>query len=114
MKLIFVYNATSGKLNVLFDIAHKIISPSTYDCSLCALTHGAFAEKKAWAKFRDESSAEMIFLHKDEFEKQYGLRHTYPVILKDAAVPEVLLSAKQIGSVSTVDELIAIVTKKLG
>ena len=32
MKLIFVYNAESGKLNTLFDIAHKVIKPETYKC----------------------------------------------------------------------------------
>ena len=44
MKLIFVYNAGSGKLNALFDMAHKIVSPTTYECSLCALTHDAFQD----------------------------------------------------------------------
>ena len=34
MKLIFVYNANSGKLSAALDIAHKIISPSTYQCRL--------------------------------------------------------------------------------
>ena len=46
MKLIFVYNAKSGKLNALFDIAHKIVKPETYQCSLCAITHDALSEKK--------------------------------------------------------------------
>jgi hypothetical protein len=52
MKLIFVYNAESGKLNTLFDIAHKIIKPETYQCSLCAITHDAIKEKKAWTEFK--------------------------------------------------------------
>ena len=43
-KLLFVYNVNSGKLNILFGIVHKIISPSTYTCELCSLTHGVFSE----------------------------------------------------------------------
>ena len=74
MKLIFVYNATSGKLNALFDIAHKVINPETYECSLCALTHGAFSEKKVWSKFKENTDIEMTFLHKDEFERELSLK----------------------------------------
>ena len=39
--LILVYNADSGFFNALADSAHKLLSPSTYDCRLCALTYGA-------------------------------------------------------------------------
>jgi hypothetical protein len=82
MKLIFVYNAESGKLNALFDIAHKIIKPETYQCSLCALTHDALSEKKAWSDFKARTKLELEFLHKDEFEKQYAQTCDYPVILE--------------------------------
>jgi hypothetical protein len=47
-QLIFVYNADSGGLNTLFDIAHKVVSPETYSCSLCMLTHGVLSERTAW------------------------------------------------------------------
>ena len=75
-KLIFVYNATSGKLNSLLDSAHKIASPGTYECRLCHLTFGVFKENELWARFRESltntnSSLQLEFLHKDEFEKQY-------------------------------------------
>ncbi len=55
MKLIFVYNANAGKLSAALDIAHKIISPSTYQCNLCSLTHGTFTERDVWKKFSEES-----------------------------------------------------------
>ncbi|MGK7872264.1 MAG: GTPase [Xenococcaceae cyanobacterium] len=83
MKLIFVYNADSGKLNAVFDIAHKLISPNTYKCNLCQLTHETFQERDVWKKFRDESEEEMIFYHRDEFEKEYGQEYEYPIILKE-------------------------------
>jgi hypothetical protein len=55
MNLLFVYNANSGKLNAAFDMAHKAISPSTYKCSLCALTHNPLKEKKEWVDFQKAS-----------------------------------------------------------
>ncbi|WP_232221892.1 hypothetical protein [Methanococcoides burtonii] len=38
--LIFVYNADSGLINEMKDYVHKIVSPSTYECNLCAITYG--------------------------------------------------------------------------
>ena len=83
MKLIFVYNAQSGIFNAVRDAVHKIVSPETYPCELCALTYGAVGERKAWRQYRRQSGHEMVFLHKDEFEEQYGQRFPYPLVLCD-------------------------------
>jgi len=83
MKLLFIYNANSGKLNTLLDAGHKLISPSTYKCSLCALTYGTFTEKNTWKAFRAESHFNMEFYHKDEFEEKFpSVKILYPTILK--------------------------------
>jgi len=44
--IVFIYNAHSDIWNKYIDFAHKIISPSTYACDLCSLTHGNYSEKK--------------------------------------------------------------------
>ena len=84
-KLLFIYNANSGLGNTLLDGAHKILSPSTYECKLCDITYGAFTERKIWKAFRKGSSIEMEFLHKDEFLKQYASKFrpsfTFPIVL---------------------------------
>lgn len=80
--LIFVYNADSGAVNTLLDSAHKILSPSTYQCQLCQLTYGVFKENEAWKDFRQALSEEVVFLHRDEFEQQYPDRFSYPVLLR--------------------------------
>ena len=84
-KLIFIYNADSGLKNALLDSAHKILSPSTYDCKLCDITFGVFSEDKLWKKFREQANLEMEFLHKDEYKKLYaskfGNKYTFPIIL---------------------------------
>ena len=46
MEIQFIYNAKSGLANSIFDLAHKLISPDTYECNLCKITHGAFTETK--------------------------------------------------------------------
>ena len=106
MKLIFVYNADSGMINVIKDIGHKIMSPETYDCFLCSLTHGTFKEDPKWKSFRESSSIEMEFLHRDEFEQKYGMKHSYPVILKQASEVQVVLNREQLGELTSLDELI--------
>ncbi|MCP5047279.1 MAG: GTPase [bacterium] len=111
MKLIFIYNADSGKLNALFDAAHKLIKPETYRCSLCALTHNAVSEKKAWKTFREKSGLELDFLHKDEFEDKYNMSFEYPVILKDTGKVEPLLNARDISAMPSVEERIKQIEK---
>ena len=84
-KLIFVYNANSGVVNSWLDMAHKIVSPTSYECDLCSLTHGKFSEKRIWKKFKDTGLIDMEFHHKDEFLKKYKSKwlpkYTFPVIL---------------------------------
>ena len=112
MKLIFVYNANSGKLNTLFDIAHKLISPETYECALCSLTHGALSEKKAWKEFRERTRLDMDFLHKDEFEKLFEQSFDYPVILKQSDTLDLFLNADEISQVKSVGGLIALIEQQ--
>lgn len=111
MKLIFVYNAKSGKLNALFDIAHKILKPETYQCSLCALTHDALSEKKIWSDFKARTSLELEFLHKDEFEKQYGQTRDYPVILENSDLLRTLIGPDELNRLRNVEELIERIEK---
>jgi len=71
MKLILVYNADSGLASALFDSAHKLFSPGTYQCSLCALTHGLAGPKREWSEFLRTLPEPPEFLHRDEFLKQH-------------------------------------------
>ncbi|MGF1555452.1 GTPase [Paucihalobacter sp.] len=83
MKIIFVYNAKSGLKHSVLDSVHKIISPSTYPCNLCALTHDTFSEKSLWREFQKDFLIEMRFLHSDEFESSFhSEQFQYPTILQ--------------------------------
>ncbi len=108
MRLIFVYNADSGRLNSWLDIGHKLLSPDTYSCNLCALTHGLLSEREEWKRYREESAGELVFLHRDEFEGRYGEVFDYPLILRelDDGNHEVLMSTDEINGFADLSELI--------
>jgi len=71
--LVFVYNADSGIFNAVADAAHKIFSPRTYQCNLCALTHSALGMRREWKHFLEGLGVPLEFLHADELRARYGL-----------------------------------------
>ena len=105
MKLVFVYNAESGWLNALKDAIHKTFKPSSYPCSLCALTYGSVSEKNVWRSFRQLSKIDMEFLHIDEFENKYQQSFKYPVVLQHHEILEVVLTPQQLDQIDSVETL---------
>lgn len=134
-KLIFVYNANAGTINALLESAHKLVSPSTYDCKLCELTFGFFKEHMDWSRFRESvtiqyPNLQLEFLHKDEFEKQYWSKwlpkYDLPVILStsDAAQDyndgfgtnsglDVFMNTPDMNALETISEFIVAIEKRL-
>ncbi|MFL6333112.1 MAG: hypothetical protein ACJ754_07190 [Pyrinomonadaceae bacterium] len=105
--LVFVYNAESGLFNTLADAAHKIFSPRTYRCNLCALTHSAVGMRKEWREFLNGLDATQEFLHADELEERYGVVSlSLPAIFRreDRDI-EVLVGADSINACETMDDL---------
>jgi hypothetical protein len=70
MDLILVYNADSSFFNIIKDVLHKIISPSTYQCNLCTLTYGTVRMKEKWKAFIDKLKILAEFLHRDDFVRK--------------------------------------------
>ena len=69
---------------MMADISHKVLSPSTYPCNLCGLTHGAFSMRKEWRDFLAKIKPPLTFLHRDEFRKEFKLEDDLPAIyIKD-------------------------------
>ncbi|CAM3287015.1 GTPase [Aequorivita lipolytica] len=117
MKYIFVYNADSGKLNAYKDMLHKIISPSTYQCSLCDITYGVFKEKEIWKNFRQSSAIDFEFLHKNEFYTKYKskflLKYDLPIILaENHGELEIAVSKKELDNLKNAEELITLVIER--
>ncbi len=67
-EVLFIYAAKSGWIHGALDTAHKLLSPSTYKCDLCRLTHGAFGERSEWRRFVEELDVPVRFLHEDDEE----------------------------------------------
>lgn len=116
-KSLFIYNANSGKRNALMDVAHKILSPKTYDCNLCDITYGIFSENMTWKSFREQSSVAMEFLHKDEFSKMYaskfGHKFTFPIILAETGNGlEVYVGTEELNALKDSQDLIGILKKR--
>ncbi|WP_299106932.1 GTPase [uncultured Winogradskyella sp.] len=115
MKLLFVYNATSGTLNSLLDVGHKLLSPSTYKCSLCTLTHDVFSENSTWKNFRDKSHFDMEFYHKDEFEAKFPkVKLAYPTVLKlEENQLSTVLNPDVLNEIATVEALIEMLKSRI-
>jgi hypothetical protein len=93
--LIFVYNADAGRWNGYMDILHKIISPKTYPCKLCDLTHGVFKIRPEWAEFLRGQRLPLRFLHRDEWLAEFGREEALPAIfIQEAGELRLGLSAQ--------------------
>jgi hypothetical protein len=105
--LVFVYNADSGVFNALADAAHKIFSPRTYACNLCALTHTAFGMRPEWREFLEGLGRPLEFLHADELKSRYGLEGAaLPAVFeRDGGALRVLAGAEEINACGTLEEL---------
>jgi hypothetical protein len=116
-KLLFIYNANSGKLNASLDTLHKVISPQTYNCNLCKITFGVFKENENWRTFRKESGLTMEFLHIDEFQKKYaskfGYKFNFPIVLATSKRGlEVFITAEELNALKNSQELVDLVRKR--
>ncbi|PRX57874.1 GTPase [Flagellimonas meridianipacifica] len=116
-KLVFVYNANSGKKNAIVDSLHKVFSPSTYDCNLCDITYGVISENRTWKQFREDSTHDMIFLHRDEFTKKYaskfGAKFTFPIVLVEGVNGlEVFIGTDELNELKSSKELIQLIKER--
>jgi hypothetical protein len=114
-KLVFVYNADSGVINLVKDFWKKIVKPSSYECNLCMQTFGMFSMKKDWKSFITNLDIDAEFLHRDEFEKEYKIRDAkYPsAYIYDNKTLRLIISNAEMNSVKSLDEMEALVLSKV-
>ena len=112
--IVFVYNADSGYFNRLVDAAHKIVSPSTYACHLCALTHGAFAARSEWLGYLRSLPYPQEFLQSDQFRSRFGrLEYALPaVLIRNENTIRLLISAESINKCSSLTELRSLIDEQ--
>ena len=115
--LVFVYNADEGKMNAMMDSAHKLFSPSTYQCSLCAITHGMVTMRGEWKTYLDALPVETQFYHREDFRQKWPANAAVlPAIfqLENDGSLTTLADAEALSQPSNVSELIALLNSKLG
>ncbi|MDQ3072241.1 MAG: hypothetical protein M3Q97_03105 [Bacteroidota bacterium] len=116
-RLIFVYNARKDKISKLKDFFHKIISPQTYACELCALTHGNFREKPEWKHFLESLDMQTTFYYIEDWKKSsayFDIALPVIVLQKNPKItPEVIISKSDMKNMASLDDLIAKLKIKL-
>lgn len=120
IELILVYNADSGLFNILKDGLHKAISPSTYQCNLCALTYGSIRMKDEWKDFIEKLKIPHQFLHRDEFMKKL---ETHPHNIEEISFPAIFIrrdekislfiTSDEINRTKTWEDLMKLITDKI-
>ena len=113
-ELIFIYNAKSGFINELVDFAHKIISPETYDCNLCAITYGSFRMEKRWTDYIQSLPINSVFTYQDKLYDNKLKNVKLPsVFLRNGTDLKELISSSEINKLNELQQLIKILDKKL-
>lgn len=113
--LLFVYAVDGGLVADVLGALHKLVSPATYPCTLCALTHGPLRPRPAWSRAIAELGIDCQFLHRDELVERHGPdQPPLPVVfLVEGDARRVLLSAADIAGCRDLDALIALLSSRL-
>lgn len=108
-RLLIVYNAEAGIAAGIKDSFHKLLSPETYPCSLCALTHGTVRMDPAWKRFLARTKMDVRVYHRPDFRERYpDLELALPaVLIERGREPRLLIGAEELRTLTSIDALIA-------
>jgi len=114
---VFVWNADGGWQHAVMDSLHKVVSPQTYSCKLCQLTHGLAGPKAEWSQFLETSGREVVFYHRDEFRgmplaKQFPALELPAVLTCTSEKWRILLSRDEIGKMKDLQALLSSLKKR--
>jgi hypothetical protein len=123
-KVVFVYNLDGGLFNEVTAYAHKMFSPKTYPCNLCALTHSLLGAKQDWTAYLrelKEAGIETEFIHRDEVAKRLpGMqgKGLFPAafLARDEGdeAPQTLVASEDLDACRDLPALIALLRERLG
>jgi hypothetical protein len=116
MRLVFVYNANAGLVAGLLDSVHKIASPATYPCSLCAVTYGPVAMRRRWRDYLSKLPIHVDFYHRPDFRAAFPAAADWPlplVAIDRAGSLKLLLGADDLDAMADVGALITALEARL-
>jgi hypothetical protein len=113
--LIFVYNCNRGDLFALRDYSKKTVDEKAPVCSLLALISTPVGMKKGWKRFIGELDIPSRFLHRDEYEEEFGelLVPLPAVLLHSQKTISLFISADELSRVMAMDDLMVLINQKL-
>jgi hypothetical protein len=116
VKLVFVYNAEAGLVHGIMDSIHKLVSPATYKCDLCAITYGLTRMKEDWRAWLERSGWPVQFFHRSDFRQAWpGVNVQLPAILvQENGALSVLVSATELAHIDNVGQLVTVLENKCG
>ena len=115
-RLILIYNAAGGIFAQLSDAVHKLVSPSTYACSLCALSYGAVSMHGAWRRTLESLPVTPVFLHRGEGKvAALAPNAELPAILlrQGSTSPELLIGADELNAMPDLETLTELLLRRL-
>jgi hypothetical protein len=116
-RLVLVYNANAGLLAGAMDSLHKLFSPATYPCALCAITYGLVGMKPEWRAWLDGLGMPILFHHRPDFRAAFPAAADWPlplVALEQDGRLTVLVGASDFTGIADLATLIRVVGERLG
>jgi hypothetical protein len=113
--LIFVFNCDRGNLSAIRDYSKKTVDEKAPECILLDLISSPVGMKKIWKRFVGELDIPSRFLHRDEYEEEFGalLAPLPAVLLHTQKTKSLFISADELSRVQSVEDLILLVRKRL-
>ncbi len=114
-RLVIAYNANTGLLAGASDYVHKLISPATYPCALCALTYGLVGMRRPWRDFLASTGLPVVFHHRPDFRAAFPACD-WPLPLLAVAEDDalrLLVGAGEMASLPDLDALIGLTRSRL-
>jgi len=114
--LIFVFNFERGNLSAIKDYSQKLIPEKAPVCNLFDLISSPVGIKKSWKRFIQVLGIPARFLHHDEYEEEFGalLTPLPAVFIHEQKTRILFISADELGRITSLDDLMALVNQKLG
>jgi len=115
-ELIIIYNVKSGFVNEMIDFAHKIVSPKTYECNLCAISYNTFTKKKRWSNYINSLPIKSVFTFKDKvsfLDKELSALEFPTIIFRNGVELNEIISRNEINSINNINQLISLLNERL-
>lgn len=115
-RIIIAYNAEAGVLAGVLDSVHKLASPATYPCSLCALTHGILTMDRRWRAWLRAPPLPVVVHHRPDFRAAWPAADAWSLPLVALAQGDrlsPLLGPPELAAIADAGALIAAITARL-